>query len=49
MMLTEANLFLDGIIFRSFLCIMYIKVVFISAALLCLQRDARKHCISAVP
>ncbi len=40
---------LDGIIFLSFLCIMYIKVVFISAALLCLQRYTRKRCIAAVP
>ncbi len=33
---------LDGIFFSSCLCIMHIKVIFISAALLCLQRQPGK-------
>ncbi len=36
---------LDGIFFSSCLCIMHIKVVFITAALLCLQRQPRKRCL----
>ncbi len=40
---------LDGIFFSSCLCIMHIKVVFISVALICLQRYPMKCCIAAVP
>ncbi len=36
---------LDGIFFSSCLRIMHIKVVFITAALLCLQRKPRKLCL----
>ncbi len=36
---------LDGIFFSSCLRIMHIKVVFITAALLCLQRQPRKRCL----
>ncbi len=39
---------LDGIFFSSCLRIMHIKVVFITAALLCLQRKPRKQCFIGV-
>ncbi len=36
---------LNGIFFSSCLRVMHIKVVFITAALLCLQRQPRKQCL----
>ncbi len=39
---------LDGIYFSSCICIMHIKLVFITVALLCLEQQPRKQCIIAV-